>query len=428
MKFVADLHIHSRFSRATSSDLTAENLWLWGQYKGINLVGTGDCIHPLWLKELEERLEPEDSGFFRLRPSIAAGLSAQVPSSCRAEVRFVLSTEISCIYKKNAKVRKVHCVVIFSSLAACCSFQQRLAVLGNIKSDGRPILGLDAKDLLALALECDPQVLFVPAHIWTPWFSVLGAASGFDSLKECFEDLVSHVFAVETGLSSDPAMNWRLSGLDDVILLSNSDAHSVSKLGREANLFDTEFSYSGVYRALADRKDPGMTGTIEFFPEEGKYHYDGHRACKVRLHPRETADAQGACPVCGKPVTTGVMSRVEALADHPQGRRGLRARPYFNLVPLEEVIAESRGVGCQSKQVRQAWFEMISRLGPELEILMERPLADIAAVGGDVLAEGIRLMREGKIMIQPGYDGEYGVIRIFDEPRRKNVRGQLSFL
>lgn len=428
MKFVADLHIHSRFSRATSSDLTAENLWLWGQYKGINLVGTGDCIHPLWLKELQERLEPEDSGFFRLRPSIAEGLSVQVPSACRGEVRFVLSTEISCIYKKNAKVRKVHCVVIFSSLEACSSFQQRLAALGNIKSDGRPILGLDAKDLLALALECDPQVVFVPAHIWTPWFSVLGAASGFDSLKECFEDLVSHVFAVETGLSSDPQMNWRLSGLDDVILLSNSDAHSVSKLGREANLFDTEFSYAGVYRALADRKDPGMTGTIEFFPEEGKYHYDGHRACKVRLHPRQTAAGQGACPVCGKPVTTGVMSRVEALADHPQGRRGLRARPYFNLVPLQEVIAESRGVGCQSKQVRQAWFDMISRLGPELGILMERSLTDIAAVGGDVLAEGIRLMREGKIVIQPGYDGEYGVIRIFDEHRRKNVRGQMSFL
>ena len=428
MKFVADLHIPSRFSRATSSDLTPENLWLWGQYKGIGLVGTGDCIHPLWLDELEKKTEPDDNGFLRLVPSIASGLAAQVPASCRREVRFVLSTEISCIYKKNGRVRKVHCVVIFSSLEACRSFQQRLAALGNIKSDGRPILGLDAKDLLALALECDPHVLFVPAHIWTPWFSVLGAASGFDSVRECFEDLTPHIFALETGLSSDPGMNWRLSGLDEFILISNSDAHSVSKLGREANLFDTDFSYAGVYRALADRNDPGMTGTIEFFPEEGKYHYDGHRDCKTRLHPRETAWYGGACPVCGKAVTTGVMSRIESLADHPQGRRGMRARPYFNLVPLEEVIAESRGVGSQSKQVRQAWFDLVSRLGPELSILMDYSLPDIAAAGGDVLAEGIRLMREGRITIQAGYDGEYGVIRIFDELQRKQVRGQLSFL
>ncbi|MBF0619305.1 MAG: DNA helicase UvrD [Candidatus Omnitrophica bacterium] len=417
MRYIADLHIHSRYSRATSSDLTPENLWRWGQIKGIQVIGAGDCIHPQWFKELEEKLEPAENGFFRLKRAYAKG---DVPETCRGEIRFVLSTEISSIYKKGDKVRKVHNVVLLSSFDAARQFQARLGAIGNIRSDGRPILGLDAKDLLAIALECDPKTIFIPAHIWTPWFSVLGSKSGFDSLEECFEDLTPHVHAVETGLSSDPLMNWRLKKLDNVILVSNSDAHSASKLGREANILDTEFSYDGIFRSLADKKDKGFVGTIEFFPEEGKYHYDGHRDCHTRLHPRETTKHKGLCPVCGKPVTVGVMARVEELADRAEGEQSARARPYWSAIPLEEIIAETRGVGKQSKKVQAAYFELIEQCGPELDILLNVPLKDIATAGGDVLSEAIRRMREGKVSIAAGYDGEFGTIRIFTDSERKN--------
>jgi uncharacterized protein (TIGR00375 family) len=328
-------------------------------------------------------------------------------------VRFVLSTEISSIYKKNDVVRKVHSVIILSSFEAARALQKRLGAIGNIRSDGRPILGLDAKELLAIALECDPKTIFIPAHIWTPWFSVLGSKSGFDSIEECFEELASHIHAVETGLSSDPLMNWRLKKLDPYILVSNSDAHSASKLGREANILDTEFSYDGVYRALADKDDKGFVSTIEFFPEEGKYHFDGHLACKVRMHPRETIKNKGLCPLCGKPVTVGVMARIEELAQRPEGEKGLRARPYHSLIPLEEIMAETLGVGKASKKVQALYFDMLSKLGPELPLLMDRPLKDIRSAGGDKLAEAVRRVRAGKVSIQPGYDGSYGVIKIF---------------
>ncbi len=413
MRFIADLHIHSRYSRATSSDLTPENLWKWAQVKGIHVVGAGDCIHPKWLDGLEAKLEPAENGFFRLKESVAAKVAPEVPLLCRGEVRFVLSTEISCIYKKGDKVRKIHNVVILSSFKAARDFQQKLDAIGNITSDGRPILGLDAKELLAIALACDPKTIFIPAHIWTPWFSVLGSKSGFDSIEECFEDLTPHIYALETGLSSDPRMNWRLKRLDNFILVSNSDAHSASKLGREANMFDTDFSYDGIYRALSDRKDKGFKATIEFFPEEGKYHFDGHAACKVRLHPKETIRNKGACPVCGKPVTVGVMARVEELADCPEGEKALRSRPYHSVIPLEEIIAETLGVGKASKKVQAKYWEVVSGLGPELDILLNKPLKDVARVGGDKLAEALDCMRKGKVSITPGYDGEFGIIKIF---------------
>ncbi len=413
MKFIADLHIHSRYSRATSADLTPENLWRWAQYKGINVIGVGDCIHPQWFKELEEKLEPAEPGFFKLKEKFAAAVRDQVFASCRAEVRFVLSTEISSIYKKNDVVRKVHSVIILSGFDGARALQKRLDAIGNIRSDGRPILGLDAKELLAITLACDPRAIFIPAHIWTPWFSVLGSKSGFDSIEECFEELAPHIFAVETGLSSDPLMNWRLKKLDPYILVSNSDAHSASKLGREANIFDTEFSYNGMYRALADKNDKGFVATLEFFPEEGKYHFDGHLACKVRLHPKETIRNKGMCPSCGKPVTVGVMARVEELADRDEGKKSARARPYHSLIPLEEIIAETLGVGKASKKVQALYFEMIEKLGPELPFLMDLPIKDIQAVGGEKLAEAVGRVREGKVSITPGYDGEYGVIKIF---------------
>ena len=310
-------------------------------------------------------------------------------------------------------VRKVHNVIILSSFDAARALQKRLDAIGNIRSDGRPILGLDAKELFAITLECDSKTLFIPAHIWTPWFSVLGSRSGFDSIEECFEELTPHIYALETGLSSDPLMNWRLEKLDPFILVSNSDAHSASKLGREANIFDCDFSYDGMHRALSDMKDKGFVSTIEFFPEEGKYHFDGHLACRMRLHPQETIRHKGLCPSCGKPVTVGVMARVEELADRVEGRKALRARPYQSLIPLEEIIAEAQGMGKASKKVQCLYFEMIGKLGPELPLLTDLSLKDIAVVAGDRMAEAVKRVREGKVNIAPGYDGEYGVIRIF---------------
>ena len=296
MKFIADLHIHSRYSRATSSDLTPENLWLWGQRKGLQVIGVGDCIHPQWLDEIEQKLEPAEKGFYRLGEKFAKVPAKELAATCKGEIRFVLSTEISCIYKKGDKVRKVHNVVIFSSIAAARAFQKKIGAIGNIKSDGRPILGLDAKDLLAIALECDPQTLFIPAHIWTPWFSVLGSKSGFDSIEECYEDLTKHIYALETGLSSDPVMNWRLKDLDPFVLVSNSDAHSASKLAREANVFDCEFSYDGIFRALSDKKDKGFQATIEFFPEEGKYHLTVMRPARCGFIPRRRSRTKACVP------------------------------------------------------------------------------------------------------------------------------------
>ncbi len=428
MEFIADLHIHSRYSRATSPDLTPENLWRWAQLKGIGVVGVGDCVHPQWLKELEEKLEPAEPGLFQLKEKYAASVKDQVPVSCGAPVRFVLSTEISCIYKKDGAVRKVHSVVVLSGFGAARALQQRLEAIGNIHSDGRPILGLDAKDLLAVSLACDPQALFIPAHIWTPWFSVLGSKSGFDAIEACFEELTPHIYALETGLSSDPLMNWRLTDLDPFVLVSNSDAHSASKLGREANVFDTDLSYEGIFRALADKKDKGFLRTIEFFPEEGKYHFDGHADCQIRLHPRETIRNKGLCPVCGKPVTVGVMARVEELARRPEGEKAPRARPFTRLIPLEEVIAEARAVGKASRKVQSLYFDVLYKLGPELKVLMDVPLKDIQAVAGDMVAEGVWRMREGRVSIRAGYDGVYGVIKIFGDTERKDIEGQVTFL
>lgn len=427
MKFFADLHIHSYFSRATSKQLNLEHLSKWAQLKGIQVVGTGDLVHPGWLDELQEKLQPAEEGFFRLKPEYDALAQEEVPAACRGPVRFVLAGEISNIYKKMDRVRKVHNVVFAPHFDAARRIQARLEAIGNIRSDGRPILGLDSRDLLEITLEADPLAFLVPAHIWTPWFSALGSKGGFDRMEDCFGDLTPHVFAVETGLSSDPPMNWRLSQLDPFVLVSNSDAHSPQKLGREATIFDTDFDYPALYRALADRSDGGLVGTIEFFPEEGKYHYDGHRKCGIRLHPRETRANKGLCPVCGKPVTVGVMARVEELADRPEGEKPPRWRPYFSLIPLPEIIAEARNTGVATQAVQTLFHRMLTRLGNELTILLDVPLEDIERVAGSVIAEGIRRMRAGEITIAPGYDGEYGVIRIFGEQEREEILRQVTF-
>ncbi len=426
MIFYADLHIHSYYSRATSKDLNLEYLNLWAQLKGIQVVGTGDFVHSKWLDELEEKLEPAEEGFFRLKKKYAKATEALVPASCRGEVRFMLTVEISNIYKRHDKVRKVHNLIWAPDFKAARKIQAKLGAIGNIKSDGRPILGLDSKDLLEITLESDPLSMFVPAHIWTPWFSALGSKGGFNSMEEAFGDLKDHIYAVETGLSSDPLMNWRLKQLDQYMLISNSDAHSAPKLGREANIFDTEFSYRGIHNALKDVNDKGLIGTVEFFPEEGKYHYDGHRGCETRMHPAETIKNNGNCAQCGKPVTVGVMARVEELADRPEGEKSPRWRPYKSIIPLPEIIAEAKGMGVNSKGVQEPYQQMLQSIGNEFYLLLEAPLADIRKLAGEVMAESIRRMREGKVTIAAGYDGEFGVIKIYSEQERKKFEGQLA--
>lgn len=419
MKFYTDVHLHSHYSRATSPNLNLEYLSLWAQIKGIQVVGTGDFVHPGWLKELKEKLEPAEDGLFKLKPQYEKLTAKDVPPSCQGAVRFMLSCEISNIYKRLDKVRKVHNVIFAPSFAAAERIQAKLGDIGNISSDGRPILGLDSRDLLEITLESDKLSYLIPAHIWTPWFSAMGSKSGFDRMEDCFADLTKHIFAVETGLSSDPLMNWRLSQLDPYVLVSNSDAHSPPKLGREATAYDTELSYAAIYRALSDPKDKGLVGTIEFFPEEGKYHYDGHRDCKTRLHPRETIKNKGLCPKCNKGVTVGVMARVEELADHLEGRKSPRARPYANLIPLPEIIGDAKGVGAGSKSVEQDFNKLLHKLGNEIFILKDAPLQDVKKVAGALVAEGIRRVRASEVKIAAGYDGEYGKINIFSQEERE---------
>jgi len=419
MRCIADLHIHSRYSRATSRDLNPENLWKWAQLKGISVVGSGDFTHPAWMKELQEKLEPAGNGLFRLRKELQ---TPEVPASCSADVSFLLSSEISCIYKKNGKTRKIHAIVLAPGFADAKKINARLSAIGNLQSDGRPILGLDAKELLKIVLGASPEAMLIPAHAWTPHFSVFGAASGFDSLEECFEDLAPHICAIETGLSSDPLMNWRLSALDRITLMSNSDAHSPAKLGREANILDTEISYAGIMRAIETGK--GFSGTIEFFPEEGKYHYDGHRACDVSLPPKETLRHHGICPVCGKKLTIGVMHRVEKLADREEGYRPEGKPPFHSIIPLPEIIAETLSVGPATKKTDAMYRDLLHLLGNEFQILMDVSLEDIRAAGSPRLAEAVAKMRSGDVSIAPGYDGEFGKVRIFETFAKKTPQGQ----
>ena len=410
MKMIADLHIHSRFSMATSKEGTPENLDFWARKKGISLIGTGDFTHPVWREELKERLVSEGNGLYRLRDEYVKEESRKFPGE---GTRFVVSGEISSIYKKNGKTRKVHNVILLPGLEAADAMAQRLEKIGNIHSDGRPILGLDSHDLLEMMLDVCPEGILVPAHIWTPHFSVLGAKSGFDSVEECFEELAPYIHALETGLSSDPAMNWRISKLDRYQLVSNSDAHSPSKLGREANLLDIDCSYEGLYRAI--QTGEGLEGTVEFFPEEGKYHFDGHRKCGVSLSPVEAERLGGICPVCGKKLTMGVDHRVEQLADRAEGFVKKDGKKYESLVPLPEVISTCMGYSAASKKVQGCFEQMIQTLGTEFDILRNVPSEDIKSCAGERIAEGIENVRTGNVKRIPGYDGEYGKIELIDE-------------
>ena len=412
MSFYADLHVHSKYSRATSRDADLEHLALWARRKGITVVGTGDFTHPAWFDEIREKLVPAEPGLFRLRPEIEREVAARLPPSCQGTTRFLLEVEISTIYKKGDRTRKVHHLIYAATLETAARLREKLGAIGNLNADGRPILGLDSRHLLEITLESGPDAYLIPAHVWTPWFAVLGSKSGFDSVEECYGDLTPHIFAVETGLSSDPPMNWRVSGLDRFTLVSNSDAHSPPMLGREASAFETELDYFAIRRALETGE--GYRGTVEFFPEEGKYHLDGHRACGVRLEPEETRRVQGLCPACGKPLTVGVLSRVEELADRSGAVGRGRTDPFRCLVPLPEVLAEIHGVGAKSRTVEQSASRLVARLGPEIDILERLPLEDVEKAGEGLLREALSRLRAGNVRRESGYDGEYGVIRLFD--------------
>lgn len=416
---IADLHIHSRYSRATSKDCDPIHLALWASKKGIGLLGTGDFTHPAWREELREKLIPAQEGLYALKEG---GQNSFFPGE---PPRFIVSGEISCIYKKNGSVRKVHNLILLPGLEEAERLSKRLEQIGNIHSDGRPILGLDSRDLLEITLEACPRAIFIPAHIWTPHFSLFGAFSGFDTIEECFEDLTPHIHALETGLSSNPPMNWRLSALDGYTLVSNSDAHSPQKLGREANLLEIAPSYSAVKEAIEEKK--GFLGTIEFFPEEGKYHFDGHRNCHVCLSPEQAEENGGVCPKCGRRLTTGVLHRVCQLADRDEGYRPAGAPVFESLAPLPEVIAASTGYSAAGTKTAALFETMLRKLGPEFSILRDVPLEEITSAAGPAVAEGLSRLRRGQVRRTPGFDGEYGKVELFTQRELDEMNGQISF-
>jgi uncharacterized protein (TIGR00375 family) len=416
MQFIADFHIHSKYSRATSKEMNLESLDKWAKIKGIKVLGTGDFTHPEWLKSLKDKLEPAEPGLFKVK-------------NTNKGTRFILTAEISCIYSKNNQVRRIHILVFAPGFEAVDKINAHLNCIGNLKSDGRPILGLDAEKLAKIILDASLDCLVVPAHIWTPWFSIFGSKSGFDSIEECFGDYSKYIYAMETGLSSDPKMNWRLSSLDNIALISNSDAHSPSKIGREANVFDVEISYLAILQAIKSKDPQKFLSTIEFFPEEGKYHYDGHRNCEIRLTPEESRKYNNICPACGKPLTVGVLNRVEELANRPDNLKPVKAIPFKSLIPLQEIIAAALGVSSvNTKKVGNEYQNLIKKFNTEFKILLEIPLKDLKSSTLPEIAEGIVRVREGKVFIEPGYDGVFGKIKIFSKGEEKTLSKQKTLL
>lgn len=428
MELIVDLHTHSHYSRATSKESTLEGLYKWGKIKGITVIGTGDFTHPAWFTELQEKLSPAEPGLFKLKEEFSQAIDETLsPSVKKNEIRFILTVEISNIYSKNGKVRKVHNLVIAPSFKTVESLNSKLDKIGNLKADGRPILGLDSKQLLKICLETDQDILFIPAHVWTPWFAIFGSKSGFDSIEEAFEELAPEVKAIETGLSSDPFMNWRIETLKNITIISNSDAHSPPKLGREATILNCKLDYFDIIAAIKTN-DQRLIGTIEFFPEEGMYHYDGHRDHKIRFSPFETKQHNGICPVCGKPLTIGVEHRVDDLASHPESYKPASHKTVEYIIPLIEIIAEIKNMGTSSKAVWEIYWKVINLLGNEFDILRKVSIEDIKEKGFTQLAQALGKMRQGQVYKEPGYDGVYGVIKIFSDDERKQKDPQISLL
>jgi len=410
MEFIADFHIHSKYSRATSRDMDVKHLAEWARLKGITLMGTGDFTHHLWLEELKHNLEDLGNGLFKYQG-----------------IYFILTSEISSIYSKRGKTYRIHNMIFSPSFKTTDKINEALSRRGNLASDGRPILGLDAAELARIIFDIDENCMVVPGHIWTPWFSLFGSMSGFDRIQDCFEDQTPKIFALETGLSSDPAMNWRLSALDRFTLISNSDSHSPAKIGREANVFDCELNYQTIREVLKTKDKKRFLYTVEFFPEEGKYHFDGHRLCAIRFSPQETRQNNGRCPKCGKPLTVGVMNRVEQLADRPKGYTPVNAIPYRNLVSLDEIIAETKGVNKGSVAVEREYRSCVAKFGTEFEILLKASREELLKGLPPRIAEGVLRVREGKVNIKAGFDGEYGIISIFgEEEKQPNHEQQLN--
>jgi len=409
MRIIADLHLHSRYSRATSGEMNIPTMARWAMRKGINLLGTGDFTHPIYLEEIRSTLSEAGNGLYKIHPA--------------SPVFFMLTTEVSSIYPYNGKTRRIHNIVIAPSIVIVEKINNLLKRYGNLSADGRPILNTPAKNLIEMILNISPDCLFVPAHAWTPWFSIFGSNSGFDSIEECFGEYSRYIYAIETGLSSDPKMNWRLSALDRITLISNSDAHSPNKLGREANVFDCRMDYHEIIDVIKKKDRKRFLYTIEFFPEEGKYHYDGHRLCNISSSPSETKAYNGICPVCNKPLTIGVMNRVEELADRGYGFIPPQAIPSRYLVPLDEIIAAALGTGANTMKVRKEYENLLSSY-TEFEILLDLADDELYRITDEKIAEGILRVRNGKIKVTPGYDGVYGKVSIFEDNRDKERRDE----
>ncbi|OGM91804.1 DNA helicase UvrD [Candidatus Wolfebacteria bacterium RIFCSPLOWO2_01_FULL_38_11] len=434
MRFISDLHIHSHYSRATSPDMNIADLDHWADDKGIQVMGTGDFTHPLYFQEIKEKLEPAEPGLFQLKKEF----KKKTLKGTFADTRFLLSVEISGIYSKAGRVRRIHNLVFAPDFKTAEAINTHLSLVGNLKSDGRPILGLDAEKLAEIVFNINPEAVIIPAHAWTPWFAIFGSMSGFDSIEECFGKYSKNIFAIETGLSSDPEMNWRLSKLDNLALISNSDSHSLPKIGREANIFDTKLSYQGIFDAIKSgipnfRKnlkhktqniEPNFVATIEFFPEEGKYHFDGHRNCGVVFSPQDSKKHKNICPKCGRPLTIGVVNRVDQLADRQikiekngNYRSFNNFVPYYNLITLDGIISEALETSAISKKAKAEYENLIKTFGSELKILLETEISDLEKSAHPKIAEAIKLVRGGKVKIEPGFDGEYGKISIFGKTK-----------
>jgi len=418
---ILDLHIHSKYSRACSKDLVLPTIAKTCETRGIDIVATGDFTHPAWFASMRESLEEAGPGIYWLKDG-------------SSKTKFVIGTEVAVIKKHKDKTRRIHLLLFSPSLETTERFNKTLIARGfNLASDGRPILGLTCKELLTLMHETDPRMVMIPAHAWTPWFGILGSKGGYDALEEAFEELTPHIFSIETGLSSDPSMNWQVSSLDRITLISNSDAHSSAKLGREANVMqfpkEEDVTYDEIFRIIREGDKTQFLKTIEFYPEEGKYHYDGHRDCGVVCHPDETKKYGGLCPKCKRPLVIGVMNRVSALADRTEEEAKKHARiPYVSMVPLPEIIANVLHVGVNTKSVRNEYERLIHALGTEFFILMDAPLAAIGEASSLEMARGIERVRTGQVFIRPGYDGEFGIVKVFEDGEPRGSARQLGFL